>query len=187
MHKKTQQIILAYAGGFSQREIEKSLKVSRTNTISNVLDPRNISQEYLKLFIQYAENECDAAMYKKAYEESRNINYFFAFVTFISVMTLLVTALYIIQLMETTNLTSRTWLLDALEVITNCCAIASHNQELINSYPHNNSVTEDDVKFCMEEIERSNDIRRTLMKKILDEFDANKNYWCSVKHAVARF
>lgn len=96
MHQKTQQIILAYAGGFSQREIAENLHVSRANTVSNVLDPKNISQEYLKLFIQYAENECDAEMYKKAYDESRVISYWLAFVTYISVMALIVTTLYLI-------------------------------------------------------------------------------------------
>lgn len=81
--------------------------------------------------------------------------------------------------------TSRHWILDWLESISNLIAYTSHLQEIANSYWLNDEVTEDDYNFAMEYIDKSIQLRRDMMSMIKNEFDTNHIYRCAVKHAIA--
>ena len=79
--------------------------------------------------------------------------------------------------------TSRDTLLDKVEIIANCIAISSHCIELSNFYQE--LWKDEDKQFILEiAIEYSN-LRRDIMKQILDDYDWDKNYWCLLKHCVS--
>lgn len=80
-------------------------------------------------------------------------------------------------------MTSREYILDLVEYISNQIAITSHLQELLND-----KYSEEDSEWIhdlQELINNSINDRRKAMKKMLELFDWDKQYRCLVKHAIA--
>lgn len=85
--------------------------------------------------------------------------------------------------------TSRHWILDAIECIKNCEAIVSHCNEIMDSIYDNvskNDKAYDDYMNLNRMKEIATKVRRKTMRKIFESFDnADHQYWCILKHAVA--
>lgn len=85
--------------------------------------------------------------------------------------------------------TSRHWILDAIECIKNCEAIVSHCNEIMDSIYDNvskNDKSYDDYMNLNRMKEIATKVRRKTMRKIFESFDnADHQYWCILKHAVA--
>lgn len=85
--------------------------------------------------------------------------------------------------------TSRHWILDAIECIKNCEAIVSHCNEIMDSIYDNvikNDKAYDDYMNLNRMKEIATKVRRKTMRKIYESFDnADRQYWCILKHAIA--
>lgn len=85
--------------------------------------------------------------------------------------------------------TSRHWILDAIECIKNCEAIVSHCNEIMDSIYDNvskNDKAYDDYMNLNRMKEIATKVRRKTMRKIFESFDnADHQYWCILKHAIA--
>ncbi len=85
--------------------------------------------------------------------------------------------------------TSRHWILDAIECIKNCEAIVSHCNEIMDSIYDNvskNDKAYNDYMNLNRMKEIATKVRRKTMRKIFESFDnADHQYWCILKHAVA--
>lgn len=85
--------------------------------------------------------------------------------------------------------TSRHWILDAIECIKNCEAIASHCNEIMDSIYGNvskNDKAYDDYMNLNRMKEIATKVRRKTMRKVFESFDnADHQYWCILKHAIA--
>ena len=78
--------------------------------------------------------------------------------------------------------TSRSWLVDWIELMWQLLAINSHWQELINSVDE--YVSEEEKEILNDMVIANNTMRRHLMQKIFDEFNWDHKYWCLLKHSV---
>ena len=85
--------------------------------------------------------------------------------------------------------TSRHWILDAIECIKNCEAIVSHCNEIMDSIYDNvskNDKAYNDYMNLNRMKEIAIKVRRKTMRKIYESFDnADHQYWCILKHAIA--
>ena len=91
--------------------------------------------------------------------------------------------LYLIVKMKVeANKTSRSSVVDKMELVKSLIASASHYVELISSHGTNDDITDDDYSFCVSQIERTVTMRREVMLSLSEEFDTDKKYWCLLKH-----
>lgn len=93
-------------------------------------------------------------------------------------------------------ITSREAILDSIELISNQIALASHCQELINTYTidyekekyqseKDKIIKKIDQQFSI--LTKSIDMRRELTNQIKSEFDTEPKLWCSFKHGIASY
>ena len=73
--------------------------------------------------------------------------------------------------------TSRLWILDAIEALVNNIQLASHIQEHLDNWE-----AEKEMYYIHAEVVT---LRRQIMKKIENDFGADHQYRCMVKHAIA--
>lgn len=80
--------------------------------------------------------------------------------------------------------TSRHWIIDAIELIANDIALASHYQELINSrWDYQLSEKQSETVWLV--LQSSIQRRRNLMSLIEKEFPKwDKKFWCALKHSI---
>lgn len=88
--------------------------------------------------------------------------------------------------------TSRGYLLDALESIANLVALSSHYKELIQDLTQTHELSGDET--VLDKIEQiksllseSVALRRDMMSQLEEEFKAQKDQWCAVKHVLASY
>lgn len=98
--------------------------------------------------------------------------------------------------MTDTSQTSRGWLIDAVNLICEQIALASHCQELINTYTNEMGNEDDEVsiqalvsKIQLQEqiLKTSLSIRREVMSRIYQTHPWDHNNWCSLKHAIGAY
>ena len=88
-------------------------------------------------------------------------------------------------------MTSREYIYDLMEAITNQIQIASHLQELITNDRSDFNIDKDNKEILSRIsinamlLEQSISIRRDMMKKLEQEFSSDHKYWCLFKHALA--
>lgn len=90
--------------------------------------------------------------------------------------------------------TSRSGLLDAIELCINLIASSSHTHEMIHTDGVEYKYEEDDLKQAelakkIEEHEKlikmQVSLRRDVMSYLSKDYEIDKKYWCSFKHAIA--
>lgn len=84
---------------------------------------------------------------------------------------------------EQTPQTSRSRVLDGVEMIGQLLALNSHLQEICDSYWKSDEVSDEELESCKWMIRMNNSVRRGIMDKIKTENSDHKR-WCAVKHSI---
>lgn len=88
--------------------------------------------------------------------------------------------------------TSRTPLIDAVELIANQVALSSHLYELLGFLQKEQQAEfsadrDTEMQEVLSIIERTTQSRRDLMSAIEKQYKTNDHYWCAAKHAIAAY
>lgn len=80
-------------------------------------------------------------------------------------------------------MSSRWWILDAIELLANQIAMVSHLHEMISE----RRLEDKDTEELEESLERYISSRRSLMGNLYKKFPGDKDYRCMFKHAIASY